>query len=36
MMVDETYRKEFLHQITEEMRETFVAQSEYLRLREAA
>jgi hypothetical protein len=36
MMVDETYRREFLHQITGEMRDTFVARSEYLRLREAA
>ena len=35
VLTDATYREEFLSEITSEMRETFVARAEYLRLREA-
>jgi hypothetical protein len=36
MLVDSTYRAEFLEEITKDMRATFVARGEYLRLRAAA
>jgi hypothetical protein len=36
MLTDTTYREEFLDELTGEMRETFRARSEYLRLRGAA
>jgi hypothetical protein len=36
MLTDEVYRREFLDELTGEMRETFRARAEYLRLRTAA
>lgn len=33
MLIDSTYRDEFLEEITREMRETFAARAEYIRLR---
>jgi hypothetical protein len=35
MLTDSTYREEFLAELTGQMRESFQARAEYLRLREA-
>jgi hypothetical protein len=35
MLTDDVYRREFLDELTGEMRETFRARAEYLRLRGA-
>ena len=32
MLTDDLYRKEFLNQITDEMKETFIRRTEYLKL----
>ena len=36
MLTDSTYREEFLDELTGEMRQTFRARAEYLRLRAAS
>jgi hypothetical protein len=33
VLTDSTYREEFLHEVTDEMRATFVARAEYLAVR---
>jgi hypothetical protein len=35
MLTDSTYREEFLEELTDEMRTSFKARAEYLRLRSA-